>query len=78
MYQQFFIEASKVLKKGGRIAVVVPFFKTKEGNAIIPVKELLPHVLKVYNPLADILDQGFPLEYEERKIGRMIYVLKKI
>jgi len=77
LYQNFFLEAAKILKKESIMAVVLPYFKTKSEKVFLNMGRILPNSLKIYNPLDGITEKGFPLEYEERKIGRIIYIFKK-
>lgn len=78
LYRKFLHGAAIVLKKGGIIALIVPYFKTRKGNIHLDIKEILPFSLEIHNPLDDIIEKGFPVEYEERKIGRLVYIIKKI
>ncbi len=78
LYRKFFQEAVRVLKKGGFLVVVLPYFKTRKGEIFLPVEDILPRGLRAYDPLQGIIEKSFPLRYEERKIGRMIYVLRKV
>ena len=78
LYRTFFSEAARVLKKGRFLAIVLPYFKTREGDFSLNLQHILPSSLRIFDPLEDLLDRGFPIEYEERKIGRKIYVFQKV
>lgn len=79
LYNNFLKEASKILRTGSKVAVIVPTFKTKDSKTIrIGFQNLLKnHRFKIHQPLKNNL---IPLDYVLRgsKIRRKIYILEKL
>lgn len=79
LYDSFLRESSKLLKKGSKIAIVVPTFKTKNAKLIrIGFQTMLKkHGFDIYQPLKNTL---VPIDYvlKGSKIRRKIYILEKL
>ena len=79
LYNNFLKEASKILKTGSKVAVIVPAFKTRDSKTIrIGFQNMLKiHNFKIHQPLKNKL---IPLDYTLRgsKIRRKIYILEKL
>jgi len=89
IYQPFFEEASKILKTGGKIIIILPrFITTAKTTEEINVKQLLSKSdLKIYNPIErfaggiknEDLPNRFPVVYKEKwhLIDRIVYFIEK-
>jgi len=79
IYEDFLREASKLLKQGSKVALVVPTFKTRTNKIIrIGFQSMLEkYNFGIYQPLNNTL---IPIDYIVRnnKIRRKIYVLEKL
>ncbi len=78
-YDSLLQQASKLLKKGSKISIVVPNFKTRNSKIIrIGFQSMLKkHGFEIYQPLDNTL---IPIDYKLKnsKIKRKIYVLEKL
>lgn len=89
VYQPFFKEASKILKIGGKIIIILPrFTTTSKTTEEINVKQILSKTdLKIINPIENFaegikskdLPIRFPVIYKEKwhLIDRIIYFIEK-
>ena len=79
LYNTFLREASKILRTGSKVAIIVPTFKTRDSKIIrIGFQNMLRnHSFKIYQPLENNL---IPLDYAPKgsKIKRKIYILEKL
>mgnify|MGYP001609440882 CR=1 FL=1 len=79
IYESFLIQASKLLKQGSKMAIVVPTFKTRNNKIIrIGFQSMLEkHKFNIYQPLNNTL---VPIDYKlhNGKILRKIYILEKL
>jgi tRNA G10 N-methylase Trm11 len=78
LYTDFLVESSKILKKGSKMVVIVPTFKTKNNKHIrIGFQSLIePNGFRIFQPLKNNM---IPLKYglQNSKIRRKIYILEK-
>ena len=79
LYDSFLREASKLLKRGSKMSIVVPTFKTKNAKLIrIGFQTLIKrHGFGIFQPLKNNL---VPIDYalKNSKIRRKIYILEKL
>ncbi|MEW6063373.1 MAG: DNA methyltransferase [Nanoarchaeota archaeon] len=68
-------EIKKVLKKQGRISIVVPVFKTKKGRIFLNIKKIIG---KIGFKTAQINNIAIPLSYfsKESKLDKLIYIFE--
>tara|TARA_Y100000310_G_scaffold342206_1_gene444281 strand:+ start:3461 stop:4579 length:1119 start_codon:yes stop_codon:yes gene_type:complete len=79
LYDAFLREASRILKRGSKMSIVVPTFKTKNAKLIrIGFQTLIKkHGFSIFQPLRNKL---VPIDYvlKNSKIRRKIYILEKL
>ncbi len=79
MYESFLMQSSKILKKGAKVAIVVPTFKTRTNTLIrIGFQSMLPkYGFGIFQPLNNNI---IPIDYKLKnsKIQRKIYILEKL
>lgn len=75
MYYDFLLQSHEILKKNGKIAIILPRLKYKGGSKGLNVKDLLKNTkFKVYSASNNI---KLPLIIEGRFLDREIYVFEK-
>jgi tRNA G10 N-methylase Trm11 len=78
LYSDILRESSNILKKGSKMVIIVPAFKTKNNKNIrIGFQSLIePNGFRIFQPLNNKL---IPIEYrlKSSKIRRKIYILEK-
>lgn len=75
MYYEFLVQAREVIKKNGKIAMIIPILKFERGKMGIKFKEILSESgFRVVD-----LDKKvrFPIIVKDRLLDRLIYVLEK-
>lgn len=79
IYDNFLRNASRILKQGSKVAIIVPSYKTRDGKSIkIGFQTMLKnHRFKIYQPLKNTM---VPLDYilKRGKVQRKIYILEKL
>ena len=82
IYSKFFSEISKVLEKNGKIAIILPEFRTSNRRTLsLNINALIKGTnLKIFNPAHPEVNIKVPIIYKEKKgfITRYIYILEKI
>ncbi|MDP3916978.1 MAG: DNA methyltransferase [Nanoarchaeota archaeon] len=79
LYEKFLRESSKMLKKGSKIAVIIPTFKTRDNKLIrVGFQSMIKkYNFDIFQPLKNNI---IPLDYTMKgsKLRRKIYVLEKV
>ncbi len=79
LYDNFLKNASRILKQGSKMAVIVPSYKTRDSKSIkIGFQTMLKtHHFKIHQPLKNTM---VPIDYDLKgsKIKRKIYILEKL
>ena len=74
LYYEMFLQFKEVLKKNGKIAIVIPRLKFKNGRKDIDLKVILRRVgLRVISLDSEV---KFPIVIESKFLDRLIYVLE--
>jgi len=75
IYYEFLLQSHQILKKNGKIAIILPKLKYKNGSKGLDIKDLLKKTgFKVYSASDKI---KLPLITEGRFLDREIYILEK-
>jgi tRNA G10 N-methylase Trm11 len=73
LYMDLFVNLKRIVKKGGKVVIVIPRFKTRENKTVfIDFKSIID------TTGFGLVNQPIDYGYQDSKLLRQIYVLEKI